>query len=82
MGVYYSGLAKSRLFVQKATQANQLKPVLAGLLAILPEFDLKGVLGTVCCLNCLISFFVVTHISLKILSGLQIKRIFFEILPH
>ena len=55
MGVYYSGLAKSRLFVQKATQANQLKPVLAGLLAILPEFDLKGVLGTVCCLKRLIS---------------------------
>ena len=33
-------------------------------------------------LNCLISFFVVTHISLKILSGLQFSKEFFEILPH
>lgn len=37
------------------------------------------ILGT---LNCLISFFVVTHISLKILSGLQFSKEFFEILPH
>ena len=34
------------------------------------------------CLKHLINFFIVTHILLKIFSGLQFSNFFFEILPH